>query len=155
MKLYTDYEVKKTNAFNNKTNESENSVNEIKSVLPAVLLAPDTAKLLDMLGDGTIDDKLRKLFNDKQELEEHNSKLLSEIDEERQKSVKMEKKLISSMNKLSNNQETSQEFQDIQRQYTKEINDLKMKLQKVEHENIIIKQDVSTFYLYKFRDNFI
>lgn len=122
----------------------DNSFNEIKSVLPAVLLAPDTAKLLDMLGDGTIDDKLRKLFNEKQELKEHNNKLLSEIDEERQKSVKLEKKLITSMNKISDNQETSQELQNIQRQYTKEINDLKMKLQKVEHENIVIKQDVSS-----------
>ena len=28
-------------------------------------------------------------------------------------------------------------------QYTKETNELKMKLQKLEHENIIIKQDVS------------
>lgn len=123
----------------------DSSFNEIKSVLPAVLLAPDTAKLLDMLGDGTIDDKLRKLFNEKQELKEHNNKLLSEIDEERQKSVKLEKKLITSMNKISDNQETSQELQNIQRQYTKEINDLKMKLQKVEHENIVIKQDVSNF----------
>jgi len=28
-------------------------------------------------------------------------------------------------------------------QYTKETNELKMKIQKIEHENIIIKQDVS------------
>jgi len=27
-------------------------------------------------------------------------------------------------------------------QYSKEINELKMKLQKLEHENIVIKQDV-------------
>jgi hypothetical protein len=33
-----------------------------------------------------------------------------------------------------------------QGQYTKEINDLKLKLQKIEHENIIIKQDVSLEY---------
>ncbi|CAF1012917.1 unnamed protein product [Brachionus calyciflorus] len=144
LKLYTDYEVKKSNIFKNNninSGDNNNSVNEIKSVLPAVLLAPDTAKLLDMLGEGTIDDKLRKLFNEKQEYKEHNDRLLREIDDERQKSVQLEKKLISSMNKISDSQETSQELQEIQRQYTREINELKMKLQRVEHENIVIKQD--------------
>ena len=33
-----------------------------------------------------------------------------------------------------------------QGQYTKETNELKMKIQKLEHENIIIKQDVSDFF---------
>lgn len=116
-------------------------LSEMKSVLPAVLVGPETAKLLDQMGEGTIDDKLRRLFAEKQELKELNSKIMAELEDERDKRCELEKKLIASTHKVLDSQESNQELQDIQRQYTKEINELKMKIQKLDHENIIIKQD--------------
>jgi hypothetical protein len=129
--LYTDNETKKkiananklnddsstntNNSNNNNSNKNNNdTTNEIKSVLPAALVAPETAKLLDLLGEGTIDDKLRKLLSEKQELKEHNNRLLIEIEEERAKSSNLEKKLIANTSKLQSNQEASQDLHEIQ-----------------------------------------
>ena len=82
--------------------------------MPAALVAPETAKLLDLLGEGTIDDKLRRLLSEKQELKEHNNKLLIEIDEERARSSNLEKKLVANASKLQSNQEASQDLHEIQ-----------------------------------------
>ena len=152
--LYTDNETKKkVNAINStssttnsktKQQQQQSENDEIKSVLPAALVAPETAKLLDMLGEGTIDDKLRRLIYEKQELKEQNGRLRNEIEDERAKIVQLEKKIVESASKAHDTQESNHDLHEIQRQYTKEINDLKMKLQKLEHENIVIKQDVST-----------
>jgi hypothetical protein len=119
--LYTDYEVKsKTSQLKNaKPNENSNkekdALSEMKSLLPAVLVAPETAKLLDMLGEGTIDDKLRKVFNEKQELKEMNNKLQAELNEERDKKTDLEKKIIANAHKMLDNQESNQELHEIQR----------------------------------------
>lgn len=86
----------------------------MKSVLPAVLVGPETAKLLDQLGEGTIDDKLRRLFSEKQELKEVNSKLIGELDDERDKRCELEKKLIASAHKMLDNHESNQDLHDIQ-----------------------------------------
>lgn len=117
--MYTDNESKKKiNAIESaKLNGKDNEVvsaNEIKSVLPAALVAPETAKLLNLLGEGTIDDKLRKLLNEKQDLTEHNNRLISEIEEERNRANALEKKLIANASKLLDNQESSQELHEIQ-----------------------------------------
>ena len=120
--LYTDNENKKKNAvptankLNATTANTDNS-NEIKSILPAALIAPETAKVLDTLGEGTIDDKLRKLISDKQELTEINSKLLAEIDEERTKYNLLEKKLLNNVTKSQDNQDSTQDLHEIQRMF--------------------------------------
>ena len=88
--------------------------NEVKSVLPAALVSQETAKLLDMLGEGTIDDKLRKILSDKQELKETNNRLRSEIDDERQKIASLERKLAASASKLQDNQEAANDLHEIQ-----------------------------------------
>ena len=112
-------------------------------MLPAALVAPETAKLLDMLGEGTIDDKLRRLIYEKQELKESTQRLRSEVEDERAKSAQLEKKMLATATKAAQDSQESQQqdLHEMQRQFTKEINDLKMKLQKLEHENIVIKQD--------------
>lgn len=130
-----------TSAAATKKQQAEND--EIKSVLPAALVAPETAKLLDMLGEGTIDDKLRRLIYEKQELKEQNGRLRNEVEDERARIVQLEKKMVENASKAQDTQDSHHDLHEIQRQYTKEINDLKMKLQKLEHENIVIKQDVS------------
>ncbi len=114
--LYTDNETKQKAALidnkNSKGNPENN--NEIKSILPAALVAPETAKLLDTLGEGTIDDKLRKLLNEKQDLKELNNRLTTELDDEKTKSALLEKKLVANVNKLQDNQENSQDLHEIQ-----------------------------------------
>lgn len=137
--LYTDNELNQDG-----TAKIDGTVpgNEIKSVLPAALVAPETAKLLDMLGEGTIDDKLRKLLENKSELKELNTRLKSELEDERNRISSLEKKLANHASKIQDNQENAQDLHEIQRQYTKEINEFKMKNQKLDHENIVIKQDL-------------
>jgi hypothetical protein len=108
--LYTDNEQQqKLNG-----EKSSDNKNEIKSVLPAALVAPETAKLLDMLGEGTIDDKLRKLLENKQELKEQNFRLKAELDDERLKITSLEKKLASHASKIQDSQENAQDLQEIQ-----------------------------------------
>jgi hypothetical protein len=88
--------------------------NEIRSVLPAALVSPATAKLLDTLGEGTIDDKLKMLLSDKQELKETANRLMSEIERERARTEKLEKRLVESTSRMMDNQEASQELLDMQ-----------------------------------------
>lgn len=94
---------------------ADTPLSEMKSVLPAVLVGPETAKLLDQMGEGTIDDKLRRLFAEKLELKELNAKLSGELEDERDKRCELEKKLITSAHKMLDSQESNQELQDIQR----------------------------------------
>lgn len=89
-------------------------LSEMKSVLPAVLVAPETAKLLDQMGEGTIDEKLRRIFAEKLELKELNSKIMGELEEERDKRNELEKKLIASAHKVLDSHESNQELQEIQ-----------------------------------------
>jgi hypothetical protein len=113
--LYTDNENKKKNPFSDSiqnTNKGDSLI-EIKSVLPAALVAPDTAKLLDTLGEGTIDDKLRKLLSDNRDIKDQNTRLKIELEEERTKSNTLEKKLITNMNKNFDN-ESSHDLHEIQ-----------------------------------------
>jgi chromosome segregation ATPase len=129
--LYTDSE-----------QNSQITTNEIRSVLPAALVAPETAKLLDAMGEGTIDDKLRKLLENKSDLKEQNSRLRSELEDERIRISSLEKKLANQISKIQDSQDNAQDLHEIQRQYTKEINEFKMRNQKLDHENIVIKQDL-------------
>lgn len=105
--LYTDNEL-------NQDGTTKSDGNEIKSVLPAALVAPETAKLLDMLGEGTIDDKLRKLLENKSELKELNIRLKSELDDERIRIASLEKKLANHASKIQDNQENAQDLHEIQ-----------------------------------------
>ena len=113
--LYTDNENKKN------SDTSKTSSNEIRSVLPAALVSNETAKFLNMLGEGTIDDKLHRLLNEKQELKDQNSRLQTELEDERCKTAQLEKKLTEKANKINETQETSQEIHEIQ---SKQLNSL-------------------------------
>jgi len=133
LQLYTDSET---------GGDAQAASGEIRSVLPAALVSPETARLLDMLGEGTIDDKLRKLLENKSELKEINVRLRSELEDERLRISSLEKKLASHVSKIQDSQESAQDLHELQRTYTKEINEFKMRNQKLDHENIVIKQDV-------------
>jgi hypothetical protein len=104
--LYTDNET-------NLKGGSKSNI-DIKSVLPAALVAPETAKLLDMLGEGTIDEKLNRFFCDKNEYKEQISKLKSDLEEEKLRSFNLEKKLAHSDSKLIDSHDSSQNLQEMQ-----------------------------------------
>ncbi len=106
MILYTDNET-------NLKGGSKSNI-DIKSVLPAALVAPETAKLLDMLGEGTIDEKLNRFFCDKNEYKEQISKLKSDLEEEKLRSFNLEKKLAHSDSKLIDSHDSSQNLQEMQ-----------------------------------------
>jgi hypothetical protein len=94
--------------------ESPAQSQQIKSVLPAALVSNDTAKLLDQLGDGTIDDKLKRILVEKNDLKEKYNKLRADLDDELDKNVHLEKKLNKINSKLNDSQDSSQTLQDMQ-----------------------------------------
>lgn len=98
--------------------EKKNEItNDIKSVLPAALLSSKTAELLDNLGDGTIDEKLKKLLDEKQEFKDQINKLKSDLDDERFRIVSLEKKLALTTNKINENLDVSQGMHEMQSKY--------------------------------------
>jgi len=119
----------------------EVALQQVKSILPAALLSPETATLLDSLGDGTIDDKLRKLLDDKGKFREQINKLNSDLEDEKFKCSQLERKLQQSISKLSDTKDSSLELQEMQRNYNKEINELKLKAQRLEHDNFLLKEE--------------
>jgi hypothetical protein len=106
------------NTLTNSNNNNVNLDNEIRSVLPAALVSPATAKLLDTLGEGTIDDKLKMLLSEKQELTETNNRLMNEIEKERSRVSILERRLADNTNKLLDNQESSHDLHEIQSIFT-------------------------------------
>lgn len=109
--MYTDNETKDglTNG-----DSLASHFSDIKSVLPAALVSPETSKLLDMLGEGTIDDKLRKLLDTKHELKEQNSKLKLDLEEKESKIGALEKKLAQNMSKMQDTQEQANDLHELQ-----------------------------------------
>jgi uncharacterized coiled-coil DUF342 family protein len=97
--------------------EKNENTNEVKSVLPAALLSSKTAELLDSLGDGTIDEKLKKLLDEKQDYKEHMNKLKSDLDDERFRIASLEKKLAQTTNKINENLDVSQGMHEMQSRY--------------------------------------
>jgi hypothetical protein len=108
--LYTDNESK--DGFNSDLLASH--LSEIKSVLPAALISPETGKLLNMLGEGTIDDKLRKLLDNKHDLKEQNNKMKMELEEKESKISSLEKKIAQTASKIQDSQEQANDLHELQ-----------------------------------------
>ena len=89
-------------------------LSEIKSVLPAALISPETGKLLNMLGEGTIDDKLRKLLDNKHDLKEQNNKMKMELEEKESKISSLEKKIAQTASKIQDSQEQANDLHELQ-----------------------------------------
>ncbi len=92
-------------------------IGEIKSVLPAALISPETGKLLDMMGEGTIDDKLRKLLDTKHELKEANNKMKAELEEKEIKITNLEKKIAHNVSKIQDSQEQANDLHELQSKF--------------------------------------
>ena len=86
------------NEINGNTSEEKFS-----SVLPTGLVSQETLTLLNSLGKGSIDDKLKRILNEKREQFEQIVKLKSELDEEKNRLRTFEKQIpkFNEYNKIS------------------------------------------------------
>jgi len=128
--------------INGKTNSDE----KYSSVLPTGLVSQETLTLLNSLGKGSIDEKLKRILNEKREQFEQIVKLKSELEEEKSRLRTLERQLPK-FHDVQQNQNSSTDSEQ-QKQLTKEITDLRNRLQRVEAENLSIQQEVKSSFFY-------
>ena len=127
------------------TGDESNGTNseKLSSVLPTGLVSQETLALLNSLGKGTIDEKLKRILNEKREQFEHIVKLKSELDEEKTRLRTLEKQIP----KINDSQNTNGAIDsEQQKQFTKEITDLKNRLQRIEADNLSLQQEVRLIF---------
>jgi hypothetical protein len=76
---------------------------KFSSVLPTGLIAPETVALLNTLGEGSIDEKLKRILTEKREQFEQIVKLKSELDNEKNRLKTLEKQIPNSIDLHSYN----------------------------------------------------
>ena len=69
------------------------SEEKVSSVLPTGLVSQETLTLLNSLGKGSIDEKLKRILNEKRDQFEQILKLKSELDEEKNRLRTLEKQI--------------------------------------------------------------
>lgn len=116
-----------------------NSEEKLSSVLPTGLVSQETLALLNSLGKGSIDEKLKRILNEKREQFEQIVKLKSELEEEKTRLRTFEKQIPKINDTQTINGATDSEQQ---KQFTKEITDLKNRLQRIEADNLSLQQEV-------------
>jgi len=108
------------------------------SVLPAGLVAQETLSLLNSLGKGSIDDKLKQLLTEKQEQAEQILQLKAELEQEKERFKEFEQILKRNDSQTATNSvETEQ-----QKQLVKELTELRNKIPRLEAENLSVQQEV-------------
>jgi DNA repair exonuclease SbcCD ATPase subunit len=115
-----------------------NSEEKPSSVLPTGLVSQETLTLLNSLGKGSIDEKLKRILNEKREQFEQIVKLKSELDEEKNRLRTLEKQ-IPKFNETPN--VISSNDSEQQKQLSKEITDLRSRLQRLEADNSSLQQE--------------
>ena len=118
-----------------------NSEEKFSSVLPTGLVSQETLTLLNSLGKGSIDEKLKRILNEKREQFEQIVKLKSELDEEKNRLRTVEKQ-IPKLNVTNQNVNGTMDSEQ-QKQLMKEITDLKNRLQRLEADNGSLQQEVN------------
>jgi chromosome segregation ATPase len=116
-----------------------NSEEKYSSVLPTGLVSQETLILLNSLGKGSIDEKLKRILNEKREQFEQIVKLKSELDEEKNRLRTLERQ-IPKFNESPNVNSSIDSEQ--QKQLSKEITDLRNRLQRLEADNSSLQQEV-------------
>lgn len=116
---------------------------KLSSVLPTGLVSQEIFSLLNSLGKGSIDEKLKRLLSEKREQFEQIVKLKSELEDERNRLRTLERQLpkLHDAHHHANGSLDSEQ----QKQLLKEITDLKNRLQRLEAENGSLQQEVSLF----------
>ena len=125
--------------------ETNGNISEEKfsSVLPLGLVSQETLTLLNSLGKGSIDNKLKRILNEKREQFEQIVKLKSELEEEKNRLRALEKQIpkLNDSHQNSNNAIDSEQ----QKQLSKEVTDLKNRVQRLEADNVSLQQEVKDF----------
>ncbi|UJR24881.1 hypothetical protein I4U23_006249 [Adineta vaga] len=112
---------------------------KISSVLPTGLVSQETLTLLNSLGKGSIDEKLKRILYEKREQFDQIVKLKSELEDEKDRLHTLERQLPKLHDSQHNANSTLDSEQ--QKQLLKEITDLKNRLQRVEAENGSLQQE--------------
>ncbi|XP_023681466.1 leucine-rich repeat flightless-interacting protein 2 isoform X10 [Paramormyrops kingsleyae] len=104
------------------------------------VVTQETAQALEAAGEGPLDVRLRKLADEKEELLAQIRKLKMQLDEERQKSTKMES-VFTDSERLENG--TDLHFIEMQRDANRQISEYKFKLSKAEQEMATMEQNTN------------
>ncbi|XP_071966216.1 leucine-rich repeat flightless-interacting protein 2-like isoform X2 [Antedon mediterranea] len=110
----------------------EGNEKELKDKVGAiVVVSPEAAEMLEMVGEGPLDVRLKKFVEEKKQLLEEIRLLKIDLENERDKVAVAERRRTAQA-PLSNGPDIN--AYDIQREATKQVNDIKYKLQKAEQE---------------------
>lgn len=123
-----------------------NSEHKLSSVFPTGIVSQETLSLLNSLGKGSIDEKLKRILNEKREQFEQIVKLKSELDEEKTRLRTLEKQ-VPKLNDSHQNVNGPVDS-DQQKLLMKEITDLKNRFQRLEADNLSLQQEVNSFVLF-------
>lgn len=116
--------------LSHREDEEENGERRKVHVSKAALVSIEAAQLLQQAGEGSLDLRLKRFAEEKQDLLDEIYRLRLELEEERQKSSKMEQ-LTSEDGSL-----------DLQREASKQVSDYKFKLKKSEQEIATLQASV-------------
>ncbi|XP_077861650.1 leucine-rich repeat flightless-interacting protein 2-like isoform X3 [Saccoglossus kowalevskii] len=106
---------------------------------PAALVTPDGAQLLEKLGDGSIDFKLKKLVEEKEEILEQIKKLKAELEEEKSKNNQGDRLRNTPLSPMNG---PDLELLELQRETGKQVNEYKMRLQKTEQDKSTLEGNI-------------
>ncbi|XP_018590114.2 leucine-rich repeat flightless-interacting protein 2 isoform X7 [Scleropages formosus] len=104
------------------------------------VVTQEAAQVLEAAGEGPLDVRLRKLAEEKEELLTQIRKLKMQLEEERQKSSKMES-VFTDAERLENG--TDLHLIELQRDANRQISEYKFKLSKAEQEMATMEQNIS------------
>ncbi|XP_068184313.1 leucine-rich repeat flightless-interacting protein 2 isoform X12 [Antennarius striatus] len=104
------------------------------------VVSQEAAQLLESAGEGPLDVRLRKLAEEKDELLAQIRKLKNQLEEERQKHVKMDSSFTDG-ERLENG--TDVQFIEMQRDANRQISEYKFKLSKAEQEMGTMEQNIN------------
>lgn len=123
-------------------NSSRNTPDSSTPVLMgrAALVSEEAAQILEEAGEGSLDTKLKKLAQKKQDLLDEINRIKLDLEEERQKTARMEQ-ITLVHGPHSNGPEMK--LLDIQRETNKQVSDYKFKLKKLEQENTTLQSNLS------------
>ncbi|XP_077516501.1 leucine-rich repeat flightless-interacting protein 2 isoform X2 [Amblyomma americanum] len=104
------------------------------------LVTQEAAQLLDQAGHGSLDVRLKRFAEEKQQLQDEINRLQLDLAEERQKVTRLEQ--ISLVHGPQTNG-PEMRLIEVQREANKQVDDYKYRLRKAEQENIALQSSVS------------
>ncbi|KAI9565189.1 putative leucine-rich repeat flightless-interacting protein 2 isoform X1 [Daphnia sinensis] len=120
----------------------DNGSTAVTNTVKKVLVSADVAALLGKAGDGSLDVRIRRLTEEKNELCDQLRRLKLDLEEERTKSLYRERLLSGSAVGLTNG--PAGDLTEWQKEaVTKQVNDYKMKLQKADQEIATLQATVA------------